>query len=144
MGKKRIIKKGGHDTGAGAKARALKKTVKKKIERGVLYVKATFNNTHLLLTDPAGNAIMSSSSGALGYRGSKKGTLYAAGKVGELLAEKAQTVGLKEVDVIIKGVGSGRESSVRSFISRGINITSIKDKTPVPFNGPKAPKPRRV
>ncbi|OHA58696.1 MAG: 30S ribosomal protein S11 [Candidatus Vogelbacteria bacterium RIFOXYD1_FULL_44_32] len=117
---------------------------KKKIELGILHVKATYNNTALLLTDATGNAILASSSGALGYKGSKKGTPYAAGKVGELLAEKAQAMGLKEVDVIIRGVGSGRESSVRSFIAKGINILSIKDKTPVPFNGPKAPKPRRV
>jgi small subunit ribosomal protein S11 len=143
MGKKRIIKKTGHDSG-GAKARSLGRVSKKRIERGVLYIQATYNNTALLLTDPNGNAILSSSSGALGYKGSKKGTPYAAGKVGELLAEKAQGIGLKEVDVIIKGVGSGRESSVRSFIAKGINILSIRDKTPVPFNGPKAPKPRRV
>ncbi|MEK7136009.1 MAG: 30S ribosomal protein S11 [Patescibacteria group bacterium] len=143
MGKKRIIKKVGHDAGV-AKARSLSRTSKKRIERGVLYIRATYNNTALLLTDPTGNAILTSSSGALGYKGSKKGTPYAAGKVGELLAEKAQAIGLKEVDVIIKGVGSGRESSVRSFIAKGINISSIKDRTPVPFNGPKPPKPRRV
>ena len=143
MGKKRIIKKTGHDAG-GAKARSLSKTSKKRIERGILHIGATYNNTVLLLTDPTGNAILASSSGSLGYKGSKKGTPYAAGKVGELLAEKAQAIGLKEVDVIIKGVGSGRESSVRSFIAKGINILSIKDRTPVPFNGPKSPKPRRV
>ncbi len=143
MGKKRIIKQGGHDSG-GAKARALGRVSKKKLEHGILHINATYNNTNLLLTDLEGNAFLSSSSGALGYKGSKKGTPYAAGKVGELLAEKGQGIGLKEVDVIIKGVGSGRESSVRSFIAKGINILSIKDRTPVPFNGPKAPKPRRV
>ena len=143
MGKKRIIKQTGHDAG-GVKTRTVSRSSKKRIERGVLYVQATYNNTALLLADSAGNAILSSSSGALGYKGSKKGTPYAAGKVGELLAEKAQALGLKEVDVIIKGVGSGRESSVRAFIAKGVGILSIKDKTPVPFNGPKAPKPRRV
>ena len=144
MGKKRIIKKSGHEVGAGAKARALGRTPKKKIDRGILHVRATYNNTALLLTDSAGNAVLSSSSGALGFKGSKKGTPYAAGKVAELLAEKAQSFGLKEVDVIVKGVGSGRESSVRSFITKGINISSIRDKTPVPFGGPKPKKPRRV
>ncbi len=143
MGKKRIIKKAGHEAGA-ARGRAVAKTSKKRIDRGVLHIRATYNNTTLLLTDASGNAILASSSGALGYKGSKKGTPYAAGKVAELLADKAQAIGLKEVDVIIKGVGSGRESSVRSFIAKGVNITSIKDRTPFPFNGPKSPKPRRV
>ena len=96
------------------------------------------------LTDTAGNAVMSSSSGSLGFKGSKKGTPFAAGKVGELLAEKAQAIGIKNVSVIVKGVGSGRESAIRSFISQGVGINSIIDKTPIPFNGPRPPKPRRV
>ncbi len=141
MGKKRIVKKGSNDS---VKSGTAKKLPRKKLDTGILYVQSTFNNTKLLLTDTRGNAIISSSSGALGFKGAKKGTPFAASKAAEELAEKAEKLGLKEIDVIVKGVGSGRESSIRGFISKGINIRSIKDRTPVPHNGPKAPKPRRV
>jgi small subunit ribosomal protein S11 len=143
MGKKRIVKKSGQD-GMATKTRSAGRAIKKKIDHGVLYITSTYNNTRVMLTDGFGNAVLSSSSGALGFKGSKKGTPYAAGKASELLAEKAITAGLKEVDVVVKGVGAGREAAIRSFIAKGINIGSIKDKTPVPFNGPKPPKPRRV
>ncbi|MCX6717325.1 MAG: 30S ribosomal protein S11 [Candidatus Taylorbacteria bacterium] len=102
------------------------------------------NNTLVLLTDKKGNALLSSSAGALGFRGAKKGTPFAAAKVGEVLSEKAVDLGLKEISVVVKGVGSGRESAIRGFISKGVNITNIKDETPVPHNGPKPKKPRRV
>ena len=114
------------------------------MEQGVIYVNASYNNTLILLADHEGKAIISSSSGTLGFKGSKKGTPFAASKVGELIADKGQAMGLKEVDVVIKGVGAGRESSIRSFIAKGLIINSIKDETPVPFNGPKARKSRRV
>lgn len=143
MGKKRIVKTGG----AGAKdskSKASSKATKRKITEGILFVEATFNNTKVSLADKKGNVVFWSSSGALGFKGAKKGTPFAAAKVGDLIAEKAETVGLKEADVIVKGVGTGRESAIRAFMSRGVEITSIKDKTPIPFNGPKAPKPRRV
>jgi small subunit ribosomal protein S11 len=117
---------------------------KRKVAEGVLFVEATFNNTKVSLADKKGNVLFWSSSGALGFKGAKKGTPFAAAKVGDLLAEKAESIGLKEADVIVKGVGTGRESAIRSFMARGVEITSIKDKTPIPFNGPKAPKPRRV
>ncbi len=117
---------------------------KKRLDSGILYVQSTYNNTKLLLTDPKGNAIFASSAGALGFKGAKKGTPFAAAKVGETLAVKAQAIGLKEVAVVIKGTGSGRESSVRGFVSKGVFISSIKDVTPVPHNGPKPKKPRRV
>lgn len=117
---------------------------KKKLDTGILHVQSTYNNTKLILTDTKGNAVMASSAGALGFKGAKKGTPFAAAKVGETLAEKAVLIGLKEVSVVVKGVGSGRESSIRGFISKGVNIISIKDTTPVPFNGPKPKKPRRV
>jgi len=117
---------------------------KKRLDVGVLYVQSTYNNTKLLLTDTKGNALFASSAGALGFKGAKKGTPFAAAKVGETLAAKAQPIGLKEVAVVVKGVGSGRESSIRGFVSKGIFISSIKDVTPVPFNGPKPKKPRRV
>ena len=117
---------------------------KKRVETGILFVQSTYNNTKLLLADVKGNALCWSSSGSLGFKGAKKGTPFAAAKIGETLALKAQTIGIKEVAVVVKGVGSGRESSIRGFISKGITISSIKDETPVPFNGPKPKKPRRV
>ncbi len=141
MGKKRIVKKGSSDS---VKSGAGKKLPRKKLDSGILYVQATFNNTKIVLTDTKGNAILSTSSGALGFKGAKKGTPFAASKAAEELAEKAEKLGLKEIDVVVKGVGSGRESSIRGFVSKGINIKSIKDRTPVPHNGPKAPKARRV
>lgn len=141
MGKKRIIKKAGQDsnkTASGARV------PKKKIDHGILNIEATYNNTKVSLADTKGNIFVWSSSGSLGFSGSKKGTPFAAGKVGDLIADKGLTMGLKDVDVVIKGVGAGRESAMRAFAAKGINILSIKDRTPVPFNGPKAPKPRRV
>jgi len=140
MGKKRIVKNSGSDS----KAKSAGKTVKKKVAEGTLFVEATFNNTKVSLADKKGNILFWSSSGSLGFKGAKKGTPFAAAKVGELLAEKAEMVGLKEVDVIVKGVGTGRESAIRSFVARGIDLSSIKDKTPVPHNGPRPKKPRRV
>lgn len=141
MGKKRIVKKGSKEDSVKSSSRRLPR---KKLEKGILYVQSTYNNTKLLLTDAKGNAIISSSSGSLGFKGAKKGTPFAAAKIGELLADKAELMGLKEVDVVVKGVGSGRESSIRSFVSKGVQIKSIKDVTPIPFNGPTRRKPRRV
>ncbi len=141
MAKKKIVTTEGQ---AVKKEEQKKSSSKKRIDAGVLYVESTYNNTKVLLTDKSGNAIIWSSSGTLGFKGAKKGTPFAAAKVGEALAAKAEPMGLKEVDVVIKGVGSGRESAVRGFISKGVVITSIKDATPVPMNGPKPKKPRRV
>ncbi len=117
---------------------------KKRLDFGILHVQSTYNNTKVLLTDTEGNAVLWSSCGTLGFKGAKKGTPFAAAKVGETLAQKAEPLGLKEIQVIVKGVGSGRESAIRGFISRGVTISSIKDETPVPHNGPKPKKPRRV
>jgi small subunit ribosomal protein S11 len=144
MGKKRIITKSGKGLDQGRKERALSKIAKKRIERGILHVEATFNNTKAVFTDEKGNAIMSSSAGALGFSGARKSTPYAAAKVGELLGEKAAIIGVKEATVIIRGVGAGRESALRGFSAKGIVIRAIKDATPVPHNGPRPPKPRRV
>jgi len=144
MGKKRIIKKSGRGLDQGRKERALAKSNKKRIERGVLHIEATFNNTKAVLTDEKGNAIMSSSAGALGFTGARKSTPYAAAKVGELLGEKGALVGLKEASIIIRGVGAGRESALRAFAGKGIQIRAIKDATPVPHNGPRPKKARRV
>jgi small subunit ribosomal protein S11 len=144
MGKKRIVKKQGGTVDQGLKARSLAKTAKKRLAHGILHVQSTYNNTIVSLTDSSGNLAFASSSGALGFSGAKKGTPFAAAKVGEHLAEKAEMVGLKSVDVIVRGVGSGRESAIRAFSSRGIDIQSIKDRTPVPHNGPRPKKERRV
>ena len=144
MGKKRIIKKSGNEFNQGLKSRSLSRVPKKKVAAGILYIQSTYNNTKILFTDKAGNALVSASSGALGFRGAKKGTPFAAAKVGELIGEKAVLMGVKEADVIVKGVGSGRESSIRAFISKGVTLSSIKDKTPVPHNGPRPRKARRV
>jgi small subunit ribosomal protein S11 len=142
MGKKRIVKKGGED-GAGSRGGSARAS-RRKLDSGKLYVEATYNNTKVSITDDRGNVVAWSSSGSLGFAGAKKGTPFAAAKVGELLADKGAAMGLKEVAVIVSGVGSGRESAIRSFASKGIHISSIKDTTPVPHNGPRAPKPRRV
>jgi small subunit ribosomal protein S11 len=118
--------------------------MKKKILKGILFVESSYNNTRLSLSDSEGNILTWSSSGALGFKGAKKGTPFAASKIGELVGEKAQQAGLKEVQVIVKGVGSGRESAIRGFSTFGVEIVSIIDKTPVPHNGPKPRKPRHV
>lgn len=144
MGKKRIVKKNSSGVDSALKARSLAKVMKKKIVEGTLFVESSYNNTRLSLADKTGNILAWSSSGALGFKGAKKGTPFAAGKIGELIGEKAQQAGLKEVAVVVKGVGSGRESAIRAFSAFGVEITSIIDKTPVPHNGPKPRKPRHV
>lgn len=144
MGKKRTVLKKGKGVDQGKKSRSLSKIPKKRLEHGRLTVEATFNNTKVALTDPEGNVVMWSSAGALGFAGARKSTPYAAAKVGEVLGEKAALIGMKEADVLIRGVGPGRESALRAFAGKGIQITSIKDATPVPHNGPRARKPRRV
>lgn len=144
MGKKRIIRKSGGTVDQGLKSRSLARLSKKNIASGTLYIHATYNNTKVMLADKEGNAVAWSSSGALGFSGAKKGTPFAAAKVGELLGDKANIIGVKDVDVIIRGVGAGRESALRGFASKGIDVTRIADDTPVPHNGPRPPKPRRI
>ncbi len=144
MGKKRIIRKSGGEADSGLKSRSLARTPRKKLERGILHIEATYNNTRVTLTDLKGGTVVWSTSGSLGFKGAKKGTPFAAAKVGEIVAEKALRMGVKDVKVVINGVGSGRESSLRAFSGKGIEVVSIKDSTPVPHNGPKPPKPRRV
>ena len=143
MGKKRIIKKSGGSDVSGS-SRSLSRAPKRKIESGILYITATFNNTLLTFTDPGGNSVASASSGALGFKGSRKSTPFAAAKVGETIADKVQQIGVKEAAVIVKGVGSGRESALRAFAGKGITLTRITDVTPVPHNGPRPPRARRV
>ena len=144
MGKKRIIKKRGKGLDQGRKARALGKTTKRHLEKAVLHVEATFNNTKAVIADEKGDVIVSSSAGALGFSGARKSTPYAAAKVGEFLGEKGLMIGIKEASVIIRGVGAGRESVLRAFSGKGIQLKSITDATPIPHNGPRPPKPRRI
>ena len=144
MGKKRIVKNVESTDGNTSKGADSSIASRKRIDTGILCVQSTYNNTKVSFTDKNGNLLAASSSGALGFKGAKKGTPFAAAKVGELLGDKAKMMGVKSIDVVIKGVGSGRESTVRGFISRGINLNSIKDATPVPHNGPRPKKPRRV
>ena len=120
------------------------KVPKKKIVSGTLNIEATFNNTKVVLSDKEGNTIFWTSAGSLGFKGAKKGTPFAAGKAGQVLGKKAKARGIKEVDVKVKGVGSGREPTIRAFMAYDIEIASIRDLTPVPQNGPKPKRPRRV
>ncbi len=149
MGKVKIITKEGENT-EDIKAKVEKqigprsKTPKKKIVTGILHIEATFNNTKVALSDKDGNMIFWTSAGSLGFKGAKKGTPFAAGKAGAVIGEKAKALGIKEVDVRVKGVGSGREPTIRAFMSFDIDINSIQDITPIPHNGPKPRKPRRV
>lgn len=144
MGKKRITNQTGQLVDAGTRGGAVARVTKKKLTSALLSIEATFNNTKAVVSDPKGNVLFWSSSGSLGFKGAKKGTPFAASKVGEVLAEKAVTAGIKEVSVVVRGVGSGREPLIRGFIGTGIELLSIKDRTPVPHNGPKPKKPRRV
>ena len=114
------------------------------VPQGNAYVKATFNNTIITMTDNSGNVIAQSSAGAKGFRGSRKSTAFAAQKAGETAAETAVELGMKTVDVFVKGPGAGREAAIRAIQHAGIRVVSIKDVTPVPHNGCRPPKKRRV
>ena len=144
MGKKRIIRKAGGTVDSGLRSRSLAKSTKQNVGTGVLHVQATFNNTKAILTDSRGNGIAWSSSGSLGFSGAKKGTPFAAAKVGELMGDKAIQAGVSEAAVVIRGIGAGREAAVRAFAGKGITITRIADETPIPHNGVRPRKPRRV
>ncbi len=117
---------------------------RKNIERGSAHIHSSFNNTIVSLTDIQGNVIAWGSSGALGFKGSRKSTPFAAGEVAETAAKKAMEHGLKTVEVFVKGPGSGRESAIRALQTAGLEISSIKDVTPIPHNGCRPPKRRRV
>jgi small subunit ribosomal protein S11 len=129
---------------AEAKPSAPRQSKRKQFATGILHIQSTFNNTKVSLSDPKGNALAWSSSGSLGFKGAKKGTPFAASKVGEVLADKASQIGIKEVEVRINGIGAGREGALRAFVAKGLGIISISDITPVPHNGPRAPRARRV
>ena len=128
------------------KPKQKKKSKKKKVAdtRGIASIKATFNNTHISITDKFGNVIAWSTAGTSGFKGSRKNTSYAASVAAENVAKEVISMGLVSVDVRVKGPGSGRESAVRSLASAGVNFMSIKDVTPLPHNGCRPPKRRRV
>ena len=121
-----------------------KKKEKKNIPTGVVHIQSTFNNTIVTITDPAGNVVAWSSSGVQGFKGSRKSTPFAAGQTAEDAARKAKDQGMRSVEVYIKGPGAGRESALRALQAAGFTVLSIKDVTPVPHNGCRAPKRRRV
>lgn len=121
-----------------------KKKKIRNITKGIAHIQASFNNTIITITDTQGNTVCWSSSGSAGFKGSKKSTPFAAQRASELAARKAIENGLKEVEVFIKGPGSGRESAIRALQAAGLKVTAIKDVTPMPHNGCRAPKRRRV
>lgn len=127
-----------------AQRKKTSKKEKKHISTGAAHIQATFNNTIVTITDPIGGVVAWSSSGSLGFKGSRKGTPYAAQMAAEAAAKKAIDVGMKQVDVFIKGPGAGRESAIRALQAAGLDINLIKDVTPVPHNGCRPPKRRRV
>ncbi len=124
--------------------RSAKKRVKKHVERGQAHIQSTFNNTIVTLTDAHGNALSWASAGGLGFKGSRKNTPFAAQQASDTAAKAAMIHGLKYVDVFVKGPGQGREAAIRALHAAGLQVTSIKDVTPVPHNGCRPPKRRRV
>ena len=117
---------------------------RKSVPHGVAHIQATFNNTIVTITDPNGGAICWSSAGRIGYKGSRKGTPYAAQLAARNAAEQAQEFGVRTIDVALRGPGAGRESAIRALAASGLEIKSIKDMTPIPHNGCRPPKRRRV
>ncbi len=146
-----IVQKDPKDPGVAGVAKAVKPVKaaarvapKRQVSRGHAYIQATYNNTIITLTDTNGNVLTWSTAGHLGFNGPKKATPYAASQIVKDLVERVKPYGMREVFVYVKGVGSGRESAIRAFNAAGFSIVGIKDITPMPHNGPRAPKPRRV
>ena len=151
MGKKKVVKTTQEEAlkQTAAVEASLAKTASKvssakRLDRGNVYVGASYNNTIITVTDEKGNVVAWASAGSLGFSGPKKATPFAASKVVSAVAEKLKKTGLSNIDVFVTGVGSGRDSAIRSFGNQGFNILSIKDVTPIPHNGPRPKKVRRV
>ena len=149
MGKKRVIEKTEEELleesdqlGATKKKKA--KTKKRGVEYGHIYISASYNNTMMTLTDKQGRVVSWASAGHLGFKGTKKATPYAASEVANVISEKAEKMGVKEVDIFVKGVGSGRSSALRALAAKNFIINLIKDVTPIPHNGCRPKRPRRV
>ena len=126
------------------KRRGGKRRERKNIEKGAAHIRSTFNNTLVTITDVAGNAVSWASAGGLGFRGSKKSTPFAAQMAAETAAKEAMEHGMKSVEVYVKGPGAGREAAIRALQAAGLDVTMIKDVTPIPHNGCRPPKRRRV
>ena len=144
MGKKRSVQKEGGEGDQGRRQRALLKLPKRRISKGKIFIEVNYNNTRVSMTDPEGNIVMWSTSGSLGFTGAKKSTPFAAARVADLISEKANAIGVRDISITIKGIGPGRESALRSFANRNFIITDISDRTPIPHNGPRRRKVRRV
>lgn len=127
-----------------ADSKKKKKKLKRQINKGQAHIKCTYNNTMVMISDANGGMLGWSSSGLLGFKGAKKATPYAATQVVHDVSEKVKKYGVRELEVFVKGVGSGRESSIRSLANKGFELIAIKDVTPIPHNGCRAKKPRRV
>lgn len=149
MGKKKVAEQkptelASQKAAEGGAAGAASQKKSKKIQAGRIYIKASYNNTLITVTDTLGNVLAWASSGSLGFSGPKKATPFASSKIVAAIVERLKSTGLVDVEVIVSGVGSGRDSAIRSFVNHGYNVTSIRDATPIPHNGPRPPKVRRV
>lgn len=136
--------KAGAQKKAGGKKKTFKKKEKKLVPHGLVHIQASFNNTIISITDPEGNLVTQSSAGALGFRGSRKGTPFAAQQAALRAAQVARDTGMSTCEVRVKGPGSGRESAIRALTGAGIEVKVIRDVTPIPHNGCRPPKRRRV
>ena len=125
-------------------AKSKKKKARRNVSRGVAHIKATFNNTIVTITDKSGDALCYASAGTVGFKGSRKSTPFAAQRAAEICAERAQKFGMKEIEVKVKGPGSGRESAITALQAAGLTVKAIEDVTPLPHNGCRPPKKRRV
>jgi small subunit ribosomal protein S11 len=150
MGKKRIIQKTEKELIEetekieAATKKEIKMSAPVKAREGKIFISSSYNNTIITLADNQGNVLSWASAGSIGFKGTKKATPFAASKVAEVLAQMAKKLGIEKIQILIKGVGSGRDSAIRSLAARGLDIISVKDVTPVPHNGCRPPKTRRV
>ena len=149
MGKKRIIKKNEKEIvkekeKIDESVKKNTKSSKRGVENGNIYISSTYNNTIITLSDNKGAVLAWASAGSIGFKGTKKATPFAASKVAESISLSIQKIGVEKVSIFVKGIGSGRESAIRALIAKGLNVCSIKDVTPIPHNGCRPCKPRRV
>lgn len=153
MGQKKVIKKTEEESikegeqleaAAAKKNKGLKEQSGKKIDTGRVYINASYNNTILTAADRNGNVLAWISAGSMGFSGPKKATPFASSKMVSAISDKLKKIGLKNIEVIVKGVGNGRDAAIKSLANQGFNILLIRDETPIPHNGPQPPKARRV
>jgi len=151
MGKKKIKKQTEEELLKEEKVKEVEKPLElasvksgRRVVKGKFFIQVSYNNTSIIATDDKGNVLAWASAGSLGFKGPKKATPYAASKVAETVLEKVKKIDFAEIEIFVKGIGSGRESAVRALVGHGLNVTLIKDTTPVPHNGPRPKKVRRV